>query len=173
MKISSCDHKGIWDMLVAHGEALLETRFGRTDGASPELKAIADKICKDGIEAMLQVRVYATDVFEVFTNRAYSLSLPTYTRLAWIGLSRLAIACRRLWSLLPSYLSVMVTPYVNSLRISDIHFDLYVRRLTSICLISLLSHGIGDFLRRPNETSIILYPTESASLWITRRSLKA
>lgn len=55
MKISSCADKRIWDLLVQNGEALIDTRFGRTDGATAELKAIADEICWRGIKVMLDV----------------------------------------------------------------------------------------------------------------------
>ena len=60
MKISSCADKRIWDLLVQNGEALIETRFGRADGASPELKAIADEICWRGIKVMLDVSLSRT-----------------------------------------------------------------------------------------------------------------
>ena len=56
MKISSCTDQRTWDLLVQNGEALIETRFGRADGATPELKAIADEICWRGIKVMLDVR---------------------------------------------------------------------------------------------------------------------
>ncbi|KAJ3555379.1 hypothetical protein NM688_g2612 [Phlebia brevispora] len=55
MKISSCADKRIWDLLVRHGEALIETRFGRIDDASAELKAVADEICWRGIKVMLDL----------------------------------------------------------------------------------------------------------------------
>lgn len=56
MKISSCADKRTWDLLVENGEALIKTRFGRADGATSELKAIADEICWRGIKVMLDVR---------------------------------------------------------------------------------------------------------------------
>ncbi|TCD70755.1 hypothetical protein EIP91_001784 [Steccherinum ochraceum] len=55
MKISSCADKRIWDLLVANGEDLITTRFGRADGASPEMKEIADEICWRGIKVMLDL----------------------------------------------------------------------------------------------------------------------
>ncbi|KAI0825807.1 2-epi-5-epi-valiolone synthase [Irpex lacteus] len=55
MKISSCADKRIWELLVQNGEALIDTRFGRADGAAPELKAIADEICWRGIKVMLDL----------------------------------------------------------------------------------------------------------------------
>lgn len=85
MKISSCADKGIWDLLVAHGEALIETRFGRADGASSELKTVADKICKDGIEVMLKVGILTTNVLKKFANPCSQLETPN---LHEIGLDR-------------------------------------------------------------------------------------
>lgn len=55
MKISSCADKRAWDLLVENGEALIKTRFGRAEGASPELKTIADEICWRGIKVMLDL----------------------------------------------------------------------------------------------------------------------
>ncbi|PSS32167.1 hypothetical protein PHLCEN_2v2064, partial [Hermanssonia centrifuga] len=57
MKISSCADKRIWDLLVENGEALIKTRFGRADGAPPELKTIADEICWRGIKVMLDINI--------------------------------------------------------------------------------------------------------------------
>ena len=57
MKISSCADKRTWDLLVTHGEDLIKFRFGRADGASHELKAVADEICWRGIKVMLDVRI--------------------------------------------------------------------------------------------------------------------
>ena len=57
MKISSCADKRTWDLLVQNGEELIKTRFGRADGAPPELKEIADEICRRGIKVMLDVSV--------------------------------------------------------------------------------------------------------------------
>ncbi|THH26820.1 hypothetical protein EUX98_g7364 [Antrodiella citrinella] len=55
MKISSCADKRIWDLLVANGEQLIKTRFGRANGAPPEMKKIADEICWRGIKVMLDL----------------------------------------------------------------------------------------------------------------------
>ena len=55
MKISSCADKRIWELLVQNGEALIETRFGRADNATSDLKQIADEICWRGIKVMLDV----------------------------------------------------------------------------------------------------------------------
>ena len=58
MKISSCADKRIWDLLIQNGEALIQTRFGRSDGAPEGLKAIADEICWRGIKVMLDVSIF-------------------------------------------------------------------------------------------------------------------
>jgi len=55
MKISSCADQRIWELLVQHGEALVNTRFGRADGAAAEVKKIADEICWRGIKVMLDL----------------------------------------------------------------------------------------------------------------------
>ena len=55
MKISSCADKRIWELLVNHGEDLIQTRFGRAEGAPAEMKKIADEICWRGIKVMLDV----------------------------------------------------------------------------------------------------------------------
>lgn len=55
VKISSVSDLRTWQLLEANGEALIETRFGRADGARPEILPIADEICKRGIKVMLEV----------------------------------------------------------------------------------------------------------------------
>ncbi|GAA97234.1 uncharacterized protein L969DRAFT_84338 [Mixia osmundae IAM 14324] len=55
MKISSVADKRIWELLVHNGEALIDSRFGRADGAKEELKQIADEICWKGIKVMLDL----------------------------------------------------------------------------------------------------------------------
>ena len=55
VKISSVSDIRIWQLLEANGEALIETRFGRADGAKGEICQIADEICKRGIKVMLDV----------------------------------------------------------------------------------------------------------------------
>jgi 3-dehydroquinate synthase len=56
VKIAAVAEKRTWDLLVQHGPALVASRFGRADGAAPELKGVADEICWRGIERMLEVR---------------------------------------------------------------------------------------------------------------------
>jgi hypothetical protein len=92
MKISSCADKRTWDLLVQNGEALIKTRFGRADGAPPELKAVADEICWRGIKVMLDVR-WNNFVAMHIADIIPSLSLPTCMRLVWIVSSPLATAC--------------------------------------------------------------------------------
>jgi 3-dehydroquinate synthase len=46
IKISSCSHGRVFDLLDKHCEDLIESRFGRADGSSAELKAAADEILR-------------------------------------------------------------------------------------------------------------------------------
>lgn len=80
MKISSCADKRIWDLLVQNGEALIQTRFGRSDGAPEGLKAIADEICWRGIKVMLDVRASFLPHTLFYSSSARSLRLPTCTK---------------------------------------------------------------------------------------------
>src|SRR5213080_4567217 len=52
IKISSCAHLNTFNLLDKYCEQLIETGFGRTDGASPEVKEAADMINRDGIHEM-------------------------------------------------------------------------------------------------------------------------
>lgn len=92
MKISSCADKRIWDLLVQNGEALIQTRFGRADGAPTELKAIADEICWRGIKVMLEVGFYSLVNISVLYT-LYSSNRPTCTRSDWIESSPSVTAC--------------------------------------------------------------------------------
>lgn len=74
MKISSCADKRIWDLLVGHGEELINTRFGRLPGADPELKKIADEICWRGIKVMLDVRPFSDFEFEFVIIDSYTVA---------------------------------------------------------------------------------------------------
>lgn len=58
VKISSVSDLRIWQLLESHGEALIDTKFGRADGAKAEIMPIADEICKRGIKVMLDVSVF-------------------------------------------------------------------------------------------------------------------
>jgi 3-dehydroquinate synthase len=55
IKISSCADLATFNLLEAHCEELIETRFGRLDGSSPHIKEVADKICKEAIHVMLKL----------------------------------------------------------------------------------------------------------------------
>lgn len=55
IKISSVYNLKVWELLRDNGVELIETRFGRADGASAEIKRISDIICKDGIKTMLDL----------------------------------------------------------------------------------------------------------------------
>merc|ERR1711939_1018781 len=47
--------KHIWQLLEANGEALIDTKFGRADGAKADILPIADEICKLAIKLMLDL----------------------------------------------------------------------------------------------------------------------
>lgn len=55
IKISTCSHLDTFNLLDKYCEELIATGFGRTDGASEEVRAAADKINKDGIHEMLKL----------------------------------------------------------------------------------------------------------------------
>ena len=55
IKISVCSHRNTFDLLDKHCEALIDTAFGRLDGASPEVRSAADQINRDGILEMLKL----------------------------------------------------------------------------------------------------------------------
>ncbi|KAL8828509.1 MAG: hypothetical protein Q9191_002548 [Dirinaria sp. TL-2023a] len=55
IKISVCSHLDTFNLLDKYCEALIETGFGRTDGASQEIRDAADKINKEGIHEMLKL----------------------------------------------------------------------------------------------------------------------
>jgi len=55
IKISSVRDKHIWQLLEANGEALIDTKFGRADGAKADILPIADEICKLAIKLMLDL----------------------------------------------------------------------------------------------------------------------
>ena len=55
VKISSVSDLRTWQLLEGNGEALIETRFGRAEGAKADILPIADEICKRGIKVMLDV----------------------------------------------------------------------------------------------------------------------
>jgi 3-dehydroquinate synthase len=53
VKIASVGDKAVWDLLVKHGERLVETGFGYNGGE--EVREAGTKICHQGIETMLEV----------------------------------------------------------------------------------------------------------------------
>ena len=55
IKISTCSHKSTFDLLDKYCEDLIETGFGRKEGASQELIEAADRINVDGIHEMLRL----------------------------------------------------------------------------------------------------------------------
>ncbi|KAL9098897.1 MAG: hypothetical protein Q9163_005524 [Psora crenata] len=55
IKISTCSHLDTFNLLDKYCEVLIDTGFGRTDGASKEVRDAADKINKEGIYEMLKL----------------------------------------------------------------------------------------------------------------------
>lgn len=55
VKISSVSDITIWKLLEKHGEAFIDTRFGRADGTKEEITEAAREVCWRGIKVMLDV----------------------------------------------------------------------------------------------------------------------
>lgn len=55
IKISTCSHLKTFELLDRYCEELIETGFGRADGASEEVRAAADEINREGIYEMLKL----------------------------------------------------------------------------------------------------------------------
>ncbi|PVI02614.1 2-epi-5-epi-valiolone synthase-like protein [Periconia macrospinosa] len=55
IKISSCAHLPTFDLLDKYCEKLIETRFGRSDDATQEIRQAADEINRAGIYEMLKL----------------------------------------------------------------------------------------------------------------------
>ncbi|KAL9132658.1 MAG: hypothetical protein Q9175_006168 [Cornicularia normoerica] len=55
IKISTCSHLDTFNLLDKYCEQLIDTGFGRTDGAPKEVRAAADRINKEGIHEMLKL----------------------------------------------------------------------------------------------------------------------
>ena len=55
IKISTCDHLPTFDLLDKYCEKLIDTGFGRTDDATPDIKKAADTINRAGIHQMLKL----------------------------------------------------------------------------------------------------------------------
>lgn len=67
IKISSCAHLSTFDLLDKYCEQLIDTGFGRMDGASEELKKAADIITRAGIYEML--RLESSNLHELMLDR--------------------------------------------------------------------------------------------------------
>ncbi|KAM0081528.1 hypothetical protein ACKRZS_006314 [Fusarium odoratissimum] len=67
IKISTCAHKDTYDLLEKYCEQLINTGFGRSDDASPEIKEVADKICRAGIHEMLKLET--PNLHEIMLDR--------------------------------------------------------------------------------------------------------
>ncbi|KAI0392425.1 Dehydroquinate synthase-like protein [Xylariaceae sp. FL0594] len=55
IKISSCAHLEVFDLLDKYCEQLIETKFGRADGSPEEVRKAADIINREGIHEMLKL----------------------------------------------------------------------------------------------------------------------
>lgn len=55
IKISTCSHLKTFELLDQYCEQLIDTQFGRADGASEEVRAAADEINREGIYEMLKL----------------------------------------------------------------------------------------------------------------------
>ena len=55
IKISTCAHLGTFELLEKYCDELIDTGFGRTDGAPKEVKEAADEINRAGIYEMLKL----------------------------------------------------------------------------------------------------------------------
>ena len=55
IKISTCSHLKTFELLDQYCEQLIDTQFGRADGASEEIRAAADEINREGILEMLRL----------------------------------------------------------------------------------------------------------------------
>ncbi|XDG10134.1 hypothetical protein ABKA04_009749 [Annulohypoxylon sp. FPYF3050] len=55
IKISSCSHIQVFDLLDKFCEQLIETKFGRADGSRTEIRRAADIINREGIYEMLKL----------------------------------------------------------------------------------------------------------------------
>ncbi len=67
IKISSCAHKGTFDLLDEFCEDLIGTAFGRLGSSNTAVKAAADKICRAGIYEMLKLET--PNLHEIMLDR--------------------------------------------------------------------------------------------------------
>lgn len=165
MKISSCADQRTWELLVEHGESLIKTRFGRADGASPELKAVADEICWRGIKVMLDVCVVSPVV--IYSHRSLVPQLES-PNLHEIGLDRV-IAFGH--SLSPTLELTPIVPlrhgHAVSLSTLPCHSASHpYSRSTLTCPSSSPLLATAACFLKLRGTSTTLCPTESGFQWI-------
>lgn len=67
IKISTCAHLETFDLLDRFCEELIKTGFGRTDGASKEVRDAADRINRNGIHEMLKLET--PNLHEIMLDR--------------------------------------------------------------------------------------------------------
>ncbi|KAK6217949.1 Chitin synthase, class 7 [Pestalotiopsis sp. IQ-011] len=67
IKISSCSHLEVFDLLDKYCEQLIDSRFGRADGAPDEVRKAADVINREGIYEML--RLESPNLHEIGLDR--------------------------------------------------------------------------------------------------------
>ncbi|TQN73895.1 Demethyl-4-deoxygadusol synthase [Colletotrichum shisoi] len=67
IKISTCAHLETFDLLDRFCEELIETGFGRCDGANKEVRDAADKINRNGIHEMLKLET--PNLHEIMLDR--------------------------------------------------------------------------------------------------------
>lgn len=67
IKISSCAHLPTFDLLDKYCEKLIDTGFGRADGAESEVRAAADVINRAGIHEMLKLET--PNLHEIMLDR--------------------------------------------------------------------------------------------------------
>ncbi|KAI2606653.1 Dehydroquinate synthase-like protein [Hypoxylon sp. NC1633] len=67
IKLSSCAHLEVFDLLDKFCEQLIETRFGRADGSSTEIRRAADIINRESIYEMLKLE--APNLHEIRLDR--------------------------------------------------------------------------------------------------------
>ena len=67
IKISSCADLSTFELLHAHCEELISSKFGRATNSRSELKDVADRICDDSIYEML--RLETPNLHEIMLDR--------------------------------------------------------------------------------------------------------
>lgn len=67
IKISTCAHMPTFELLDRFCEELIDTGFGRTDGARPEVRSAADEINRAGIHEMLKLET--PNLHEIMLDR--------------------------------------------------------------------------------------------------------